>query len=102
MQRCYGHGNLRESGPPLAALRVAFNIELGRTFAVEDQRATRSSQRLVRRGCDDVGVLERRWRHSGCDEARDMRHVTHEVRAHLVRNLPEASVVQPASVAADA
>jgi len=53
------------------------------TLAVEDHRAARAAQRLVRRGGDDVGVLEGARDQSRGDEARDVGHVGKEPRVFV-------------------
>jgi hypothetical protein len=61
--------------------------------AEEDHPGARPPQALVRRGGDDVGVVKGGRQLLGGDEARDVRHVDEEVRAHLVGDGAEALVV---------
>mmetsp|Transcript_10413 Transcript_10413/g.25550 ORF Transcript_10413/g.25550 Transcript_10413/m.25550 type:complete len:289 (+) Transcript_10413:236-1102(+) len=65
---------------------------------VEDHTAAGAAQGLVRGGGDDVGVQEGVGHQVGGNEARDVRHVGHEVCAHLVANLAHTLVVVVARV----
>lgn len=55
---------------------------------VEYESAARSAQGLVGSGGDDVRVLEGVARHARRHQAADVRHVGHQVRPALVRDLP--------------
>mmetsp|Transcript_18352 Transcript_18352/g.42049 ORF Transcript_18352/g.42049 Transcript_18352/m.42049 type:complete len:252 (-) Transcript_18352:229-984(-) len=80
---------------PLQIVRDLFAllVEAAHALAVEDHRAARPSQRLVGGRGDDVRVVEWGRHDARRDEARDVRHVREQVRAHLVADLPHARVV---------
>ena len=82
--------------------RVSFLVDTLLAFAVEDHRAARAPQGLVRRGGHHVGVIERRRDHIRGDEAGDVRHVREQKRAGGIGNLPHALVVVEAAVRAGA
>ena len=73
-------------------------LEVARVFAVEDHSGTRTTQRLVRGGRDDVTVLEGVGGLSGGHEARDVRHVHHQEGAVLVGDGAVSRVVPVARV----
>mmetsp|Transcript_11910 Transcript_11910/g.50040 ORF Transcript_11910/g.50040 Transcript_11910/m.50040 type:complete len:296 (-) Transcript_11910:20-907(-) len=78
--------------------RRALLVDALLALAVEDHRAPRAAKGLVRGGGHHVGILEGRRDHVRGDEAGDVRHVGHEVGAHLVADLPHALVVVVARV----
>ena len=59
----------------------------------EDQTGSGTSERLVRRGGDDVAELEGRVLLTGSNETGDVGHVAEEVSALLVGDLSQSSVV---------
>jgi hypothetical protein len=67
-------------------------------LALEDHRAARAAERLVRRRRHDVAVWEGRGNRARRDEAGDVRHVRDELRAVRVRDLAHACVVDRARV----
>ncbi len=60
----------------------------------QDHTTARTTQRLVRGGRDDVGVRHRVGVQPGGDQAREVRHVDHQVRADLVRDAAEGGEVE--------
>ena len=56
-------------------LLASLGVDLLDALAVEDERGTRTTQRLVCGGRHNVGVLERIGDTLGRDEARHVRHV---------------------------
>jgi hypothetical protein len=87
-------GTLKVVQGLLARLRVSAADAL----AEEDHSATRTTERLVGGGGDDVGVGEGRLVDAGSDETRDVGHVHHEVAANLVGDLAHAGVVDLTAV----
>ena len=61
--------------------------------AAEDHAATWPAQGLVRRGGDDMGMIQRRGVNPARDQPGEMRHVHHEVCANRIRNLAEAGKI---------
>ena len=74
----------------------------GELLLTEDEPGARAAQRLVRGGGDDVGVLAGIGMQARGDQARDMRHVHHEQRAHRIGDLAEAREIQHARISAGA
>jgi hypothetical protein len=68
----------------------------------QDQAAARTAQRLVRRGRDHVGVRHRIRVDAGGDQAGDVRHVHHEVRADGIGDASEALPVDDAGIRREA
>ena len=68
----------------------------------EDDAGSGAPQGFVRGARDHVAVLKGGGERLGGDEARDMRHVAHELGPHRVGNLPKQGVVQVARVGARA
>ena len=86
-----------------AALRAGENgaVDLfGKLVAAEDDRAARAAQRLVRRAGDDIGIRHRTRVHARGDEAADVRHVDHQVRADGIGNSAKARKVDHARIGA--
>ena len=79
--------------------RAAAVDVLRELLLAEHEPAARTAQRLVRGGRDDVRVrhrIEVAGEHLAGDEPREVRHVDHERRAHLVGDLAnDAEVDQP-------
>ncbi len=87
----------------LFVLQSGRGISFSPTFSVEDEPSPGSSERLVRRGSDDVGVLEGRRRQPGGHQAGHVRHVRQQDgAAHRVAGAAEPGVVKVAGVAGDA
>ena len=68
-------------------------LRLVRVLAEEDEACTGTTERLVRRGGDDVAVLEGVRELARRDEAARVRDVGHQERAVLVRDGAERRVV---------
>ena len=86
-----------------AALRTGEDgaVDLfGKLVPAEDDRAARAAQRLVRRAGDDIGIRHRARVHARGDEAADVRHVDHQVRADGIGNSAEARKVDHARIGA--
>ena len=86
-----------------AALRAGENgaVDLfGELVPAEDDRAARAAQRLVRRAGDDIGIRHRARVHTRGDEAADVRHVNHQVRADGIGDLTKARKVDHARIGA--
>mmetsp|Transcript_14659 Transcript_14659/g.34798 ORF Transcript_14659/g.34798 Transcript_14659/m.34798 type:complete len:659 (+) Transcript_14659:337-2313(+) len=64
----------------------------------EDHSSARPAQRLVRRGCHDVAMLEGRRMLSCCHQPGNVGNVRHEDGTNLVCNLPELAEVDHAWV----
>merc|ERR1719218_401635 len=79
-------------GPPWRPGNTAVDRRLV-LLAVEDHATARTAKRLVRGGGDDVRVRERVVHNVRGHETGDVRHVGHEVGAHLVADLAHALVV---------
>ncbi|KAG0921463.1 hypothetical protein G6F32_015093 [Rhizopus arrhizus] len=81
-----------------AALQAGENgrIDFLRDVAViaQDHAATRPAQRLVRGGRGDVGMRHGRRVDATGDQPREVRHVGHEDRAHVVGDGTEPRKVQ--------
>lgn len=71
------------------------------TFPVEDHASSAAPQGFVGGGGDHVTVLEGGGHHAGCHQAADVGHVSHEVGAVLICDLPHPGIVQIPGVAAD-
>mmetsp|Transcript_16865 Transcript_16865/g.50549 ORF Transcript_16865/g.50549 Transcript_16865/m.50549 type:complete len:203 (-) Transcript_16865:511-1119(-) len=88
----------------LVVVHSALSLALGQprrrfgTAAEEDHAGTRSTQRLVRRGRDDVRSAKGAVQHLGCHEAAHVRHVDHHERADLVADGAHAHIVPVARV----
>jgi len=65
----------------------------GVLLAGEDEPRARPGQRLVRRRRDHVGVFHGVGMQAGRDEPREVGHVDHQPRPHLVGDRPEAGRV---------
>ena len=59
----------------------------------EDETGTGPTKRLVRRGRDDIAVLERIGELASGNETTGVRNVCHKERAVLIRGCPEGLVV---------
>ena len=77
---------------------AGLGVGLADALAVEDHGATRPAEGFMGCGCDDVGVFEGGGNHAGRDQARDVRHVDHEVGAAEIGDLAHAFVVDEAAV----
>ena len=64
----------------------------------QDQARARAAERLVRRGRDHVGVRHRAGVLAGGDEAREVRHVDEQLRAHVVGDAAELGEVEVARI----
>ena len=53
----------------------------------QDQSSTRTAQRLMRRGCHDMRMRNRRGMHATGHQSREMRHIDHEVGADVIGDL---------------
>ena len=99
-----GHGLGGDDVHQRAALAARENlaIELGGDLLVvrEDQAAARAAERLVRGGGDHVRMRERARVHARGHQARDVRDVRHEERAHRIGDGAEAREVDDARVGA--
>lgn len=71
------------------------------TFPVEDHASPAAPQGFVGGGGNHVTVLEGGGHHAGGHQAADVGHISHEVSAVLIRDLPHPGVVQIPGVAAD-
>lgn len=71
-----------------------------RTFPVEDHAGPATSQSFVGGGGHHVAVLKGGGHHTSRHQPADVRHVGQEIRPVVVRDLPQASVVQVSGVAA--
>src|SRR5690606_34168813 len=69
-------------------------------LTAHDHAAARSAQRLVRRRRDEVRMRYRAWVQTCCHETCDMRHVDHEQRAYVLRDLAELLEVDDARICA--
>ena len=86
------------SGPPCWPGKTERSIVLGELLAAEDHPAARAAEGLVDRGGDDVGVLDRVRVLAGGDEAGEVGHVDHQLRADRVGDLAERGEVELARV----
>src|SRR5438874_552264 len=75
---------------------------LGVRLLTEHETASRSPQRLVRRGRHEIRVRHRTRMNAGGDEARDVRHVREDLRADARASLADAGEVDHARVCAGA
>ena len=80
-----------------SCVNLALNLGV-LVLAEEDETCTWSAQRLVRRGSDNVAVLERVVLYLCGNETRDVGNVAHEVGALRLCRLGEALVVPVARV----
>lgn len=71
-----------------------------RTSPVEDHAGPAASQGFVGSGGHHVAVLKGGGHHASRHQPADVRHVGQEIRPVVVRDLPQASVVQVSGVAA--
>ena len=81
-------------------LFTGLRLGLANAFAEEDHRSTRTAERFVSGGRDNVGVVEWRVVDLCSDETADVRHVDHEVAANFVCDLAHALVVDRSAVRA--
>lgn len=77
---------------------AALGIGAANAPAEENHGATRTTQRLVCSGGNDIRIFERCGDDFSSDEARDMGHVDHEISANLVSDLTHALVVDETAV----
>ena len=89
--------------------RAALRIREHRTVdlfsqlrSCEDQAAARTSERLVRRGCNDIRMPKRRRMRTAGDQSRDMRHIDNKVSADLLRDLRERRKINRSGVSRSA
>ena len=85
----------REDGVVHALLEI---LGLVRVLAEEDQTSTGTAERLVRRGRDDVAVLEGVRELASSDKTARVRDVGHEEGAVLICSLTKSLVVPVAGV----
>ena len=72
---------------------------LGELLLAEDDPRARTAERLVGRRRDHVGAkIDRVGVQTGRDEAREVGHVDHQQRPHLVGDLAKAGEVEPARI----
>ncbi|KUL43182.1 hypothetical protein ADL28_43075 [Streptomyces violaceusniger] len=71
---------------------------LGQVGPAEDHPAARAAEGLVRGGRHDIGVRHRARVEARGHQPGEVRHVHHQIRAHLVGDPPERGEVQPAGV----
>lgn len=79
-------------------LLASLGVDGADTLAEEDHGATRTTERLVGGGGDDIGVLEGGRNDLGGDETRDVSHIDNEVSSDGVSNLAHALVVDETAV----
>ena len=74
-------------------------VELaGPLLLAEHEPGAGTTQRLVRRGADEVRPRHRRGMCARCDESGDVRHVDHQHRADLLGDVGEALEVDDARI----
>ena len=86
-----------------AALRTRENRLVdgfGVFFAAENHAAARTAQRLMRRCRDDVGIRYGIRMQPGGDQARNMRHIHHQIGAALFGDLCEFGKINDAGIGA--
>ena len=71
---------------------------LGKFLAAEDHAASGTAQGLVGGGGDELAVGHGVGMNARGDQARDVRHVDHQIRADLVRDRSEAREVDDAGI----
>mmetsp|Transcript_37867 Transcript_37867/g.83159 ORF Transcript_37867/g.83159 Transcript_37867/m.83159 type:complete len:266 (-) Transcript_37867:74-871(-) len=77
---------------------VDLSLEASGILAEEDHTGTRTAERLVSGGSNDVAELERTLLHAGGDEAGNVSHIHQEEGAVGVGNLSELGVVPVAGI----
>src|ERR1700722_2306777 len=84
----------------LKARENRFVDGLGVGLSRQDEAPTRTTERLVCRGRDDVGVWDWRRMDARGNEAGDVRHINHEIGADFFRDLGERRKIERAAVGA--
>ena len=82
----------------IKSLLSGLQVSLADTLTEEDHGATRTTERLVGRGSDNIGMLERTWDDTSSDETGDMSHVNHKIGTNKICNLPHALIVNQTAV----
>ena len=82
----------------LRAGKHRFINRFGILLSAQYHAATRTSQRLMRSSRHNVGILDGIGMNARRDKPRDVRHIDHEHRAHLVRDLAETLKVYYARI----
>ena len=86
------------SGPPWLPGKIERLMSAFELLAAEDQPAAGTAEGLVDGRRDDVGVLDRVRVLAGGDEAGEVGHVDHQLRADRVGDLAEGGEVELARV----
>lgn len=68
------------------------------SLAEEDHGSTGSTERLVGRSSDNIGVLKWRWNNASSNETGDVSHVDNEISTDSIGNLSHSSVVDETAV----
>lgn len=79
-------------------LLASLGVDGTNTPAEEDHRATRTTERLVGSGSNNIGVEERRGDHTRSDEARNVSNVDDQVSANEISDLAHPRVIDQAAV----
>ncbi len=78
-------------------------VQQGGMVAVgQDEPAARTPQGLMRGGSDEIGVSDRRGMDPTGDQPRDMRHIHHQISAHVSGDGAETFEIQGAGIGARA
>lgn len=92
------HGRVYTVLEVVHLLLLSLGVDLANPLTEKDHGASWPTERLVRGRGDDIGEWEGRWDDSGSDEARNMGHVTEEIRSSLVCDFAETLVVEESGV----
>ena len=92
------HGEVDGSFEIVESLFSGLGINLSHTLSEEDHGTSGSAEGFVGRGCDDIGVFERRGDDASGDQTGDVSHIHHKVCTDQISDLSHAAVVDQAAV----